>query len=120
MVCYRIFVNASTTKQHCALSGYNLRVGKKGALIFDSKYLVLLERMSSELYQKSTPREGRQRKNKTAAKNNYIHLLRLWPKTGNTKIKQTTHPTSPVIGQKHILPVLAGYAQVRPRVVSAA
>ena len=43
-MCCRIFFNTSTTEWHCAVSGYNGRAGKKGASIFDSKFLVLLER----------------------------------------------------------------------------
>ena len=88
-----------------------LRARKKGASIFHSKYLVLLERECVLNFPKSqpTPREARRRNIRAAAKNSYIHLVvRLVPKTGNTKIKQKTHPTSPAIGLNRIVPVLAG------------
>ena len=102
------------------MSGFNVRAGKKGGSIFDYKYLVLLERMFFELYQ-SQHRErdvnesslfvamGVWRvRNKGSGQKQVYNLVRLWPYTGNTKIKQKTYPTTPGIGLKSIVPVLAG------------
>ena len=66
--------------------------------------------MCFELYQKSTNTA----RGTSTKKNGHrpttaiyeVHLVRLGPKTGSTKIKKKTHPTSLAIGLKRIVLVL--------------
>ena len=97
MVCYRIFCNASTTKLHCAVSGYNVRAGKKGSSIFDSKYLVLLERMCIELLRKVNKHREKHvnEKIRAAAENSHVHLVRLGPKTDKLLILKSSKKHTP-------------------------
>ena len=101
------------------MSGYSVRARKKGASILDSKYLVLLERMCFELYQKevNTHRERHvNEKIRAAAKNSHIHLVRKGPRTGSTEIKKKN---TPAIGLNALCLFWPDKAQMRLRVVCA-
>ena len=114
------------------MSGYSVRARKKGASILDSKYLVLLERMCFELYQKevNTHRERHvNEKIRAAAKNSHIHLVRKGPRTGSTEIKKKNTPAigteikkknTPAIGLNALCLFWPDKAQMRLRVVCAA